>query len=672
MMLLAAAALLLSPQESLTVLKPEDKPKKMLEEYLIAECGRAFDARRKEIDAIRTPADVAKRQKALREKFIEALGGFPEKTPLNARVVGTLLRDGYRVERVIYESRPNHHVTANLYLPEGKGPFPGVIMPMGHSENGKAADYAQRGSILLAKNGLACLCYDPISQGERKQLLDDAGKPAIKGCTTEHTLIGTGALLVGWCTATFRIWDGIRSLDYLASRPEIDPKRLGCTGCSGGGTLTSYLMALDDRILAAAPSCYVTSLERLFATIGPQDAEQNIPGQVAFGLEHADYLTMRAPRPTLLLTGTRDFFDIQGSWTTFREAKRQYAILGRAEAVDLAEFDMPHGYPKAHREAAVRWMRRWLLGVDDAIVEAAFPIEKDRDLWCTETGQVLSALKGKSAFDLIAERAKEFEATRPRLTSRQLGDKIRSLGISAHGTAAEPQFIPGRIERTGYVIDRASVEADRGMKVPYLVLVPKAPANALSVVYVAGEGKMGACARGGPAERLAQAGRIVESPDLRGFGETAGSEFKESFLALHVSRPLLAQRMQDLMHFVHPGQHVHVIGTGLAAPPVLHLAVLDPQIVEVTVEDMVVSWGSVARTPVSRGQLSNIVPGVLGFYDFPDLAAALAPRPLTIRHPVDAAGKPVSQAELEEIYAPARAAYKAAGAEKNLVLEATP
>src|SRR5204862_2010382 len=131
--------------------------------------------------------------------------------------------------------------------------------------------------------------------------------------------------------ATYRVWDGIRSLDYLAGRPDIDPKRLGCTGCSGGGTLTSYLMALDDRVAVAAPSCYLTSLERLFATIGPQDAEQNITGQVAFGLEHADYVLLHAPRPTLMLTGTRDFFGIQAAATTFRGAREGHGIFGHAD-----------------------------------------------------------------------------------------------------------------------------------------------------------------------------------------------------------------------------------------------------------------------------------------------------------------------------------------------------
>ena len=668
-MISIAVALLLSAPQDLTVLKPDDKPKKMLEESLLAECARAFDARRKEIDAIKTPEDVAKRQKALRAKFIDALGGFPEKTPLNGRVVGTLPRDGYRVERVVYESRPGHYVTAALYLPEGKGPFPGVIMPMGHSENGKAADYAQRGSILLAKNGIACLNYDPIGQGERKQLLDAGGKAAMKS-TSEHTAVGTGALLVGWCTATFRIWDGIRSLDYLASRPEIDPKRLGCTGCSGGGTLTSYLMALDDRILAAAPSCYLTSLERLFGTIGPQDAEQNIPGQVAFGMEHADYVTMRAPRPTLLLTGTRDFFDIQGSWTTFREAKRTYAILGRAEAVDLAEFDMPHGYPKAHREGAVRWMRRWLLGVDDAIVEGTLPIEKDADLTCTETGQVLSSLKGKSAFDLVADREKELAAARPKLSVAELREKVRSLWNRAPRVSPESKSELGSFQRDQIRITKGVLESDPGVKVPYLTFALSEPKPGRSMVYAAGEGKAAAGAKGGPVERLARDGARVTAPDLRGFGETAGSDFKESFLAFHLNQPLLGRRVQDVLQFVTKG--VHVVGTGAAAPAALHAAALNEDIAEVTLEGMLVSWASVARTPMSKNQLTNVVPGALKIYDLPDLAAAIAPRPLTIRGAVDAAGKPVSQAELEEAWAPARAAYKAAGAEKNLVLEAKP
>ena len=243
-------------------------------------------------------------------------------------------------------------------------------------------------------------------------------------------MIGVGALLVGRSTASYRVWDGIRSLDYLASRPEIDAGRLGCTGCSGGGTLTSYLMALDDRIAAAAPSCYITSLERLFATLGPQDAEQNITGQVAFGMEHADYLALRAPRPTLILASTHDFFDIQGTWTTFREAKQLYGLLGHPERVDIIEENTTHGYPKAHREAMVRWMRRWLLRKDDAPSEGDIAVAADAELQCTRTGQVLSEFHGKSVFDLNADRATEL--------SRQRGIRLGPQQGRAAGGSPPP------------------------------------------------------------------------------------------------------------------------------------------------------------------------------------------------------------------------------------------
>src|SRR4051812_13578997 len=233
----------LAAQEDLTVLKADKEgvpPRKMLYAYLQAEAQEHFAARRKTVAELKTPADVQRRQKELRAAFLAALGGYPGKTPLHPRVVGKEARDGYRIERVIYESRPQHHVTAVLYLPEGKPPFPGVLMPCGHSANGKAAEPYQRACILMAKNGLAVLCYDPIGQGEGIQLLNAQGKPAIPGSTSEHTMVGVGALLVGQSTATYRIWDGIRSLDYLASRPEIDPMHLGCTGNSGGGTMTAY------------------------------------------------------------------------------------------------------------------------------------------------------------------------------------------------------------------------------------------------------------------------------------------------------------------------------------------------------------------------------------------------------------------------------------------------
>jgi cephalosporin-C deacetylase-like acetyl esterase len=664
-------------------------PKAMLSNHLLAEAGKHFDARRQTIADLKTPADVQRRRAALRAKFVEALGGFPEKTPLNARVVGQLRGDGFRVEKVIYESRPNHHVTAALYLPDGPGPFPGVLMPMGHSVNGKAAEYAQRGCILLAKNGLAALCYDPIGQGERRQLLDRQGKPAVPSSTSEHTLVGVGALLVGQSTATYRIWDGIRSLDYLASRPEIDPKRIGCTGCSGGGTLTSYLMALDDRIAVAAPSCYLTSLERLFATIGPQDAEQNITGQVAFGLDHADYIGLRAPKPTLICAATRDFFDIQGTWTTFREAKRLYGLLGHAERVDLVEYDTQHGYPKPQREAIARWMRRWLLGKDDAPTEGEFPIFTDAELQCTRTGQVLEEFKGKSAFDLNADRARELAGRRTQPNSPDvLAKQVREL-IALPPTIRPAQVAEvAQVRRDGYRVRKLKFETESGITVPGLHFVPEKTGARPLILYVHGDGKATDAGPDGPIERLVKAGRSVLALDLRGWGETAprrqqanranyfGDDSKESFLALHLNRPVLGQRVYDLLAVTarmasEAEQGSEVIGCGNAGPVVLHAAILEPRIKRVTLDRSIVSWAAVVQSPITHNQLTNAVPGVLAAYDLPDLAAAVAPRPLTIRAAVDASGKPVTQAALEEAFAACRKTYDGLDP-RRLMLKAEP
>jgi cephalosporin-C deacetylase-like acetyl esterase len=682
--LLLAAAAPVAADDDLTVLKADgDNPApRMLRAHLLAEAQKAFDARRATLATLKTPDDVRRRQMELRAKFVAALGGFPEKTPLHARVIGTDQRDGYRVERVVYESRPAHHVTANLYLPEGKSPFPAVLMPVGHSAEGKAADSVQRGAILLATNGFAVLAYDPIGQGERRQLLDDQGRPVIPGSTSEHTMAGVGALLVGRNTASYRIWDGIRGLDYLASRSEIDAHRLGCTGCSGGGTLTSYLMALDDRVAVAAPSCYVTSLERLFATIGPQDAEQNITGQVAFGMEHADYLSLRAPKPTLICAATRDFFDIRGTWTSFREAKRVYGLMGHPERVDLVESDSGHGFPRPQREAVGRWMRRWLLKVDDAPTEGESAVATESDLRCTRTGQVLEDFKGKSVFGLNAEHAAELAKGRAKARDSDtlLKEVARLAGVRLPVGAAK-MTEAGEVKRDGYCIRKLVFETEPGVKVPGLLFdAGRGPL----VVYADGAGKSAAAAPGGPIEKLVKDGARVLALDLRGMGETApgkaaagkpnyfGVDSYEAFVALHLNRPLLGQRVTDLLAVVAKvageSDDLRLIGVGSAGPTALHAAALEPRVKRLTLEGALVSWSAVVKTPVSHDQLTNVVPAALAVYDLPDLAALVAPRPLTIRKPADPTGKPLNHGAAEDAYQLVRAAYARAGAEKQFVL----
>jgi dienelactone hydrolase len=530
---------------------------------------------------------------------------------------------------------------------------------------------------------MAVLCYDPIGQGERFQRLDAQGKPVIRG-TTEHTMAGIGALLIGRQAASYRIWDGLRALDYLASRPEVDPARIGCTGNSGGGTLTAYLMALDDRITVAAPSCYITSLERLFATIGPQDAEQNITGQVAAGLEHADYITLRAPKPTLLTVGTRDFFDIQGSWDTFREVKLIYGRLGYGERVDLFESDEGHGFTRPRRIATARWMKRWLMKQDEAVDEPNFPIATDAELRCTQTGQVLSDFHGESVFDLNAERARELQATRDAENSKRSIEDFRAevkrrLGLGDRRIAAVKPHELAKIPGPDCTIRKLTFAVEPGIIIPALD-ISSGPEDrqAAAVVKVGVDWKRDLVSEAAIPELLRSSSRVV-LVNPRGMGETdpgagqerrgpsIGRDVKEAFLSIHLARPLLGQRVVDVLTVLEGLKEesggdtgFQVVGVGAAGPIVLHAALLDEKglIKQVVLERSLVSWSDVVARGISRNQLGHVVPGVLEAYDLPDLAARLAPRPLRIQTPVDAIGEPINQAEAERAYAACIKAYE--------------
>jgi dienelactone hydrolase len=679
-----------APRASDAASAAELAPSEMLKRYLLDQAKLHFDARRKAIAAIKTSADIERRQKELRAFFLASLGDVPERTPLNPKVVGSLKRDGYRVDKVIFESRPRHHVTGNLYLPEGNGPFPGVLVPCGHGDNGKAYESYQRICILLARNGMVALCYDPIGQGERFQLLDSSGKPVIRG-TTEHTMAGIGALLIGRQLASYRIWDGFRALDYLASRTEVDPNRLGCTGNSGGGTMTAYLMALDDRIKVAAPSCYITSLERLFETIGPQDAEQNITGQVAALMEHADFVTMRAPKPTLLSVGTRDFFDIRGSWDTFREVKLVFGRLGFGERVDLFESDEEHGFTRPRRVSVARWMRRWLLKQDEAVDEPDFPIATDAELQCTRTGQVLTDFKGVSVFELNRERDRELQKDRVANHERLEPDAFRT-GVKTRLGLSDWKPRPLQVKKAdvlimGFVSGNPSrYEVAPGIEITVDDTRFGPQAEDVPALVIVGRKSTGTSrpTLGVPKGLDFPYGRII-SLDLPGQEAPAagalsregqspfGRDWREAFLAFSMDKPLLGQRATELLNVLETlnaeakderPDGFHVVGLGPAGPVVLHAALLDQRglIKKVVIQDSLVSWANLIENGLSRDQLANVVPGALTLYDLPDLAARLAPLPLSIVGSVDALGQAVPVDRTREIYAGCIRKYGASGA----------
>lgn len=626
----------------------------MMQCYLDGIAAECFAARAEAYDAVKTAEDVATYQERMRSLFVERLGGFPERTPLNAQVVGGGQGDGFRYEKIIYESQPAFYVTAVLFLPLSAPPYPGVLVPCGHSDNGKAAETYQRASILLARNGLASLCFDPVGQGERYYYFNAEKRPQF-GTTLQHTAMGVGAILTGANTAAYMIWDGIRGIDYLQSRADIDGSHIGCTGNSGGGTQTSYLMALDPRIECAAPSCYLTSFPKLLATAAPQDAEQNIFGQVAFGMGHADYIHMRAPRPTLMCTATHDFFDIQGSWDTFREAKRFYARLGYAERADIIEVDDEHGFSRPRREAAVRWMRRWLLKTNDAITEPEFAILSDQEMQCTPDGQVMCIKDARSVPELSIERearlAKQRRAFWRQASREEALAKVSEVVGARRFTELDPPEAheAGKVKRKGYRITKLEIQPEAGILLPALLFQPSNKSKE-AVLYCSGEGKARDAAVGGPIETFVKQGRAVLAVDLRGFGETKGAakdtgwepivggDWRDYYRAYLVGKSYVGMRVEDVYTAVRvlrarlgEGVAIHLEAVGQATVPALHAAALEPGLfASVTLRDGIPSWSDVVRTPRAKLQLMNAVHGALAWYDLPDLRDSLKDKPLRV------------------------------------------
>ena len=272
--------------------------------YVTAQMNEARTRRLAELSAMRTEADVRARIEKVRSKVWRLIGGQFEKTPLKPKIVGTIDRDDYRIEKVIFESRPEVFVTANFYLPKHrKPPYPGITVPLGHSSNGKSFYYYQYVCQSLARKGYAVLPFDPFGQGERLQYLDPRTGKGLYGPTREHDQAGRPMLLFGAQFEQYRVWDGIRAVDYLLSRPEVDPERIGCTGQSGGGTMTMWLAAMEPRIKTAAASDGQN--ENLagpnYAPPGAvDDAEQNIAGSLPEGIDRGDLFLACAPRPLLI------------------------------------------------------------------------------------------------------------------------------------------------------------------------------------------------------------------------------------------------------------------------------------------------------------------------------------------------------------------------------------
>jgi len=632
-----------------------------LYKYLSSEACELLSKRESSIASIQTLEGWQARQKLIAEVLNRDLGPFPPKTPLNAKVVRTIKKEGFRIEHVIYESMPNYYVTASLFVPTNlkkKSKLPAILYCSGHAAEGYRSETYQEEILNLVHKGFVVFAFDPIGQGERIQYLDKDGKPFIGGPTREHAYPGSQMFISGNSLAKYMVWDGIRAVDYLLSRKEVDASRIGITGRSGGGTQTAFIAASDERIYAAAPECYLTNFTRLLQTLGPQDAEQNIRRFIADGLDHPDFLIVRAPKPALMITTTNDIFNIQGAKDTEKEVAKVYQAYGKPEAFGRVEDYGAHEVTKKNREAKYAFFQKVLRNPGDSAF-VNYPLLTADEMRVTETGQVYTSVGGETLFSLnnkeVEGKLKRLEEARHDLQGfiPKAVAAAKELSGYREPTFSEPVYM-GKILKNGYTVEKYFINGE-GCVFPYLLYRPQAATNKY-MIYLNAAGKSDSAAIRDEIEPFMEKGFVVIAPDFPGYGEMGPGTLKgDSYMkgASHnlwystvlIGRSLVAVRAADVVLLTKAvlsmNRQAQITGfaKGEMAPILLHAAAFSKDFGRVILSEPCTSYSAIVQNRLYVSRLvMNAVSGALDGYDLPDLAASLAPCELWIAGATDGAG----------------------------------
>jgi cephalosporin-C deacetylase-like acetyl esterase len=649
-----------------------------LPDYLRGLAEDAYQLRNAALAKLSSPELVRERQQWARESFWKLVGGMPERTPLRPRTVGSFERRNYRVEKIVYESQPEVFVSANLYVPtQAKPPFPGVLFQAGHSLNGKAAGVYQKCCQGLVQLGYLVLTFDPMGQGERAYYpREDGYLTRLSSADDEHTYPGKQMLLTGDTSTRLQVWDAVRSLDYLASHPLVDPERLASTGNSGGGTLTMLLAAVDDRLSVAALSCPNT--ENLAAGgFNPpgstDDAEQNLINAGSIGYGRWDMLYPLAPKPLLVLVSARDFFGtyspnyIANGWEEFGKLRKVYETLGAPERIRWQDSPLPHGLSYNMRLEIYRWFARWLKNDAGAsIEEPAVRPEDERTLWVTEGGSTVRSLGSETPFTVNRRRAAGIK-TPDEMPNLQLLLKAelppKNLTATVMGTVPSER------------VDVSALEVRSAPKVwlPAWLFVPRKtdPAKPL-LLALEPSGRVLGWREDEIYQALSAEGFPICLPDLRGLGDLRpefprGSprhgryhqnEENYAWASMMLGKPLLGQRVTDILalatamrnHAAGRERKLVIIARSSATTPALFAAAMDGQIDRLYLSGGLVSYRDIVETENYSQSFANFLPDVLRHTDLPQVAAGLGNRDVRLAGTTDAAGNTMDIAAVQQIY----------------------
>ena len=610
----------------------------MLQEHFVNLYRQNSAVRAAKLRCITTRSQAEEYIKQLREKVKDTFLFPAEKCPLAPRITGRVVHPGYIIEKIIIDSRPGFPVTMNLYLPEKfEGKIPANLILSGHSFDGKFAPYNCKVAQSLALKGGAALVIDPVQQGERMQYeVNEANK-----LCTLHNRFNRKLKAIGDNFANWRIYDAIRAVDYLISRPEIDEKRIAVSGLSGGGTLSTLLNAVDSRLAAAAPSCYITRWVRNVENELPVDGEQILPGFAADGGEMADLILAAAPRPILIIGQQDDFFDIRGTREVYQEVRRIYELLGHGDRVRLFVGPYDHSLCLGGRNAMYDFYAEYLGTAPGE--EPELPEIRKEETFCTGKGSVYGTPYNRTIHELIAEEAQKKAQNRPALSDEELKAKLRKLlGITKTALPDYRQLRPSgndfkKVNRYGLETEDDILVVLKSIGDAHNFHLRKSDAVELYIPHQDSETEL--------TERELDESRPLYGLDYRGIGETMPNGcdqwahldfFNEYHFDYHydsldwlLGNSLLGGRVRDILgaielFYQNGTKDILLTASGIGMIPAVFAAFLSERPVKLELKEKLTTYLENSCALNDTLPQSMIPEGILSITDLDDIVKRLA------------------------------------------------
>jgi cephalosporin-C deacetylase-like acetyl esterase len=638
----------------------------MLSDFVNDRIDSLMNKRVEGFSSLKTPKEWAEQQNETREKLESFFGKFPKKAPLKAKITGKIEHEKYSVEKLYYESQPNYYVTANLYIPKNrKEPMPAVLFTSGHSGPGKMLPLYQEACIGLALKGYVVLAIDPMGQGERIEYFNSNDKKEnVEGAVAQHYYLGRPSFLVNWSLSGLRVWDCIRALDYLTSRPEVDTSKIAAVGNSGGGQMALLITAVDKRIKVCAAGHPGGQMEKNYL-LG-----QNLIDRQIFSLI--------APRPVRVIVGEKS------GEAEFHQKKIDDIQLfdeGLGYSKERAQLVLVDGvhdlkYPK--REKVYDWLNKWFNKEEEGSTEPPIKTEKPQTLWATKSGLTLVSLGGETGQTLNAKRLKNIY--KPEKDVDKLKKQVAErIGLNLNGKETQLKVHSFGSNNYGDVsVEKLTYQTEEGILIPSLLVEPKnVKSNSPVYIYASERGKPSSYNESLTPFALAKKGYIVLAIDVRGVGETSPTpnlpmptkysectqfQWYHDCLAIQspgFGRTMLGMRTLDVIRGIDllqtrkelQGKKIIVYGKGIGGLWATLASIYDSRVIGVITDGTLTSYKQLVNNKyyaVSSDYFWG-APGVLCSFDIPDLVRLASVKQQTWLNPINGMGQKLSASQAANI-----------------------